>query len=115
MTPTSRKSCTRRTVASTSLVCWSKTRIFHTGGPDGVGVLNPDFGSFVKVESVGLLRFSRLNKAAVCDCWRVVGAEACWGNQKKIMWPSRPRQTCLKAELAILDDELAVEYDVESG
>lgn len=79
VTPISRKSCTRSTVASTSFVCWSKTRIFHTGGPDGVETFNVG-ALFEGADVVGLLgstgwlRLSKANNALVCDCCSVGGA-----------------------------------------
>jgi len=38
--PTSRKSWTLKTVARTSFVCWSSTRIFQTGGV-AFGITSP--------------------------------------------------------------------------
>lgn len=66
-------------MASTSLVCWSKMRIFQTGGPEGGGVLKPDedfaeFDSGLFDKSAGLFRFNTERRAAVCDCWSVDGA-----------------------------------------
>lgn len=75
VTPTSRKSCTRRTVAKTSFVCWSKTSIFHTGGPVGGGVLKPEpVPVALEGGSTGLFKLSRANSAAVCACCSVDGA-----------------------------------------
>jgi hypothetical protein len=65
VTPTSRKSWTRSTVASTSLDRWSRTRTFHTVGP--VSVV-PGSAFLSTANGGGALRFRRLRSAAVWAC-----------------------------------------------
>ena len=78
VTPTSRRSCTRSTVASTSLVYWSNTRTFHTGGPVGEATLRElapfpvDWVTLLD-DSIGLLRLRSVRRALVWDSWRVGG------------------------------------------
>ena len=64
VTPISRRSCTRKTVASTSFVLWSKTSIFQTGGP-AAGIFNWELGLLVVsgedpsvAESAGAFKFN---------------------------------------------------------
>jgi hypothetical protein len=69
VTPTSLRSWTRRTVARTSFVCWSRTRIFQTGGPvSGGPVMAEDLAAGCCGSGggwTGLLRLRRARRASV--------------------------------------------------
>lgn len=79
MTPISRRSWTRNTVARISFVSWSSTNIFQRGGPEVAGILNVkgDFEDVGELGSRGILRLSIESKALVCACCTVTGAVAC--------------------------------------
>ena len=68
-------------------MCWSSTRIFHTGGPVAAGPLLID-GAFVATAdtleegSMELLRLRSVSRAFVCACCSVGGAAVAWDNQQ---------------------------------